>query len=384
MKKLLSLVLSLTIVAAMSLTLVACSGNSDGSSNADTGFNCSVVQDKTAGDGYLGFATVKKYVLTEEQSKAVSKGNYSEMLDIVVPEEYVTKKGKYKINAVAEAAFANQLLFKSVKFGANVQTIGAGCLAGCANLSSITLEFTGSSKDALNEKKTLGYLFGTSEADGCVSTTVYYNGGDSANSATYYVPSALKTVTLTGSEISEYAFSGLNVVNIVLSGEVETIPEGAFSNMPKIAEITLPATVKTISKAAFKNDGALINVNFAGLNNLETVGDEAFYGCAKLAFGKNVVFGSAVKSIGEKAFYECVNLKGADLSATKITKVADLAFYGNSSLEEVSLPAGVEFGIGAFKSCDKLTVENVLVGGAQISGNETGYNAAFDERFYVA
>ena len=75
MKKLLSLVLSLTIVAALSLTLVACSGNSDEPSNADTGFSCSVVQDKTAGDGYLGFATVKKYVLTEEQSKAVSKGN---------------------------------------------------------------------------------------------------------------------------------------------------------------------------------------------------------------------------------------------------------------------------------------------------------------------
>ena len=153
----------------------ACKKNADNSSTTVYGFNYSVTADETAGEGYKGFATVKKYVLTENESKIVSKGNFAgNMIDLVIPAEYTADNGdKYKVNAISDAAFANQVLVKSVTIGANIETVGAGCLAGCANLRSLTVAFVGATKDAVNEKKTLGYLFGTSSASGTSAATVY-------------------------------------------------------------------------------------------------------------------------------------------------------------------------------------------------------------------
>ena len=379
MKKVISVILSLALVAVLSAAVVGCSKEADKSSTTVTGINYSLEKDAAAGEGYLGFATVKKYVLSDEQSKAVSKENYSNMIDLVIPAEYETENGKYKVNAVADGAFANQLLLRSVTFGSNIETIGAGCLAGCANLSSLTIDFAGASKDAVNDKKTVGYLFGTSESSGCVSATVNYNGGDSSNSATYYIPSALKTITLTGDVVSEYAFNGLNVSNVVLAGNVETIPEGSFAEMGKIVSVTLPATVKSIKKAAFKNSAALIGVNFEALTALTEIGEEAFYGCSKLGLNKTLSFAAALCVIGEKAFYNCAALKAIDLSATTVEKISELAFYGDSALESVKLPADTDLGKGSFKSCEKLTYDNFSVGNGKVDDK---YKDAFDEDFF--
>ena len=356
MKRFASLLMTVCLIAVAALSLVACSAEADKSSVTVYGFNYSTSADDAAGEGYKGFATVKKYVLTEEQSKIVSNGNFSgNMIDLVIPAEYVAENGdKYKVNAVADAAFANQLLVRSVTFGANVETIGAGCLAGCTNLQSVTVPFTGAKVGAVNEKKTVGYLFGTSESTGCNAATVHYNGGDSSAEATYYIPAALKTVTVTGDAISEYAFNGLPVENVVLSGAVTAVPEGAFALMTALTSVKLPVTVKTIAKGAFKNSTALLGVNFEELTALESLGAEVFYGCSNYGYKKTMVFPASLKNVGASCFYNCAELAGVDFTATAVTDIPDYAFYGCAKLKTTEFKSGTTFGKYAFEGCDSL------------------------------
>ena len=334
MKKVLSIVLAIALVSLSALFLVACSEDADKSSTTVTGLNYTFTKDKTAGDGYIGFATVKKYVLDETQTKAVAKGNYARnMIDLTIESEVETDDGKYKVNAIADAAFANQLLIKKVTVKEGIETIGAGCFAGCSNLEEVTVPFVGASLDAVNDKKTFGYLFGTSESSGCTSTTVYYNGGDTDNSATYYIPNGLKKITVTGDVVSDYAFNGLNVNTIVLSGAVKEIGEGSFANMGKIASIDLPAQVESIDKAAFKGTSSLLAVNFDELTSLKVIGEDAFRNCSKLGYNK-----------------------------------------------AINLPEGIEIGENAFKGCEKLDYIKFKINGSYVDEDEYGY--AFDKDFF--
>ena len=382
MRKLVStlIVLSLTVLAFSAL--VGCNKKNGSTSSTVYGFNYSVTTSKDAGEGYQGFATVKKYVLTDEQTKALAVGNYyGNTFDLVIPEEYVTKSGeKYKVNAIDDGAFANQLLIKSVKIGPHITEVGEGCLAGCANLNTLEISFAGASADAINNKKTVSYLFGTSEADGTTAVTTYYNGGDSGNSATYYIPTALKTVILTGDTVGEYAFNGLNVQNIVLNGNVTEIGAYAFANTTGVKSVKLPATVTKIGKGAFESS-SVTSVNFAALTALDTIGADAFKNASSFGKTVDVVLPASVTTIGAGAFYSCASLKKVDLSACALTAIPENAFYSCKALEEAKLPAVTSIGKGAFILCEKLEKTALTVDGTEVTD---AYGAGvFDEGFFA-
>ena len=83
MKRIVSLFLSVSLVAVAAFALVACKSSADKSSTTVYGINYSVTNDNTAGDGFLGFATVKKYVLTDEQKKA--QQSQAKMMQYIMP-----------------------------------------------------------------------------------------------------------------------------------------------------------------------------------------------------------------------------------------------------------------------------------------------------------
>lgn len=376
MKKIITLLTAVALLAASALALVSCKSPADKTSTTVYGFNYSVTKDKDAGEGFVGFATVKKYVLTDAQAEIVRNGNfYGNMLDLEVPAVYETEEGKYKVNAIAASAFADQALVKSVKIGDNVTSIGEACLAGCVNLESVTVPFAGASENAVGYKKTVGYLFGITETSGCTLTTVYHNDGDSDNSKSYYIPDSLVTVTLTGDVISEYAFNGLAVKNVVLSGSPEVVPAGAFANMTKISTVVLPESVTVIEKGAFKNS-SVIDVNFADLEDLKAIGAEAFYGCARLA---EFAPADSLEVLGAKAFYNASALKSVSVAETAVTALPEYVFYGCSKLESVFLPAGVALAKGAFVRCPEL--KTVKAGDGYVTPSYDGAKQAFDDNY---
>ena len=370
MKKILGVALSIVLCMALMLAFVGCSNNNSGdSSDAATRVVYSVETDDDGND----YAIVDKYALSEADAKKVSNNDYADIMVDLEINVYTDENGnKYPVKEIAPSAFANQLTIKSIKFGENVETFGSACLAGCANLESLTVPFVGNKKDAVNDGKLLGYLFGTASSAGSTNVTMSYN---ATGSKSYYVPNKLKTVTVTGDTLSAYAFNGLNLTTVNLSGNVETIGDHAFSNMPKLTSYTIPASVKTIGNYAFSNCANLAKIDFSQATALSSVGDHAFEGCVLLGYGKasTVTFPASVQYLGAKAFYNCSELTAVDLSVSAVATLNEYAFYGCDKLASVKLKMNTALSLGTFASCKALKTENIVN-----YDSATGKEIAFD------
>ena len=106
---------------------------------------------------------------------------------------------------------------------------------GCASLASLTLPFVGSRADATSTdtfRYPLGFIFGYDRYTGGQSTPGYYYGSNTSiyTSTTYYLPTALKTVTVTNGYILNYAFENCRSLTTIMIGEgVTRVQHGAFS-----------------------------------------------------------------------------------------------------------------------------------------------------------
>lgn len=270
-------------------------------------------------------------------------------------EEIVLGQGKAEnctYFKIADDAFANQLILRSVTVYDCVKRIGVACFAGCANIEKVTVPYIGNEIGAVNAKKVFANIFGTAEAANCTSTSVNYN---ESGTATYYIPDALKEIVVAYSadetvEIPQYAFYGLSgIETITVSGNVVKVGKSAFANCTSAYKITVPATVTDIGKSAFSGCTALSSFDFASLTALVEIQQEAFKGCTALGYGKNTVvtMPESLTTIGAKAFYGCTTIKEVDLS--NVTTVGDACFYGCSSLHTVSYLADTSFGLYVFE-----------------------------------
>lgn len=142
---------------------------------------------------------------------------------------------------------------------------------------------------------------------------------------------------------------------------LESIGESAFLNCNALKEITLPAGIKSIGKTAFRNCQALTAI--AVPSSVESIGDQVFYGCSGLTSIKveagNTVYDSRnncnaiIVSETNTLQYGCQNT----LIPLDVTAIGADAFYNNTSLKEIIIPASVgTIGTNAFRGCIALTV----------------------------
>ena len=364
MKKFLGLIISSVLCLTLVMSFVGCSNdNNDGdqASETKTGVIYSVKKD----DDGNAYAIVEKYVLSEEKAKLVANDDYAAAMESLRINVYTDDDGnEIPVKEIAASAFANQLIIKSIEFGPNVETFGLACLAGCANLESLTVPFVGKTVDAVNDGKVLGYLFGTASSDGSSSVTMSYN---ATGSKSFYIPDSLKTVKVTGDVLSDYAFYGLNLTTVELTGEVETIGDYAFYGMMSLTSYAIPASVKKIGKYAFSECANLTSIDLSKAEGLETIGEHAFDCCDLLGYGKDyeLVLPASVTTLGAKAFYNCGSLKKVDLSASQVNALGEYTFYACESLEEIKLKENTSLALGVFVGCDKLdrnAVQNIAEG----------------------
>ena len=116
-------------------------------------------------------------------------------------------------------------------------------------------------------------------------------------------------------------------------------------------EITLPNSVKSIPKAAFRGS----QINKVVLNEgLQSIGDMAFFNSTV----QEIVFPTTLEQLEENIFYYCRNLRKADLSRTKLTKLPASTFV-YAGVEEVLLPVTLkEIDAQAFLNTSQLkTIE---------------------------
>ena len=172
--------------------------------------------------------------------------------------------------------------------------------------------------------------------------------------------------------IGSWAFSGLQIKDIMIPDSVTYIDRNAFAQCSALTNLIIPENVVTIGDQAFSNCSALKNVTIGNSvtsigkntfescysleiviigNSVTTIGNGAFYNCTNL---QGVKIPDRVTSIGEFAFYNCTNLAGLEISKN-VTIIEQFTFWGCVDLFNVTLPDGITtLGTAAFNGCSSL------------------------------
>ena len=269
-----------------------------------------------------------------------------------------------------------------------VTSISGGVFFGCSNLESLTIPFVGGNKSSKSASSStlFGYIFGTSSYRGAVATRQCYS-SSSSSYAIYYIPSSLKSVTVTGGNILYGAFYNCDrLTSVIIGNSVTSIGDYAFHYCDSLTSVTIPDSVTSIGDYAFYNCISLTSVTIPG--SVTSIGNWAFTDCTSLtsitvseentaykSIGGNLysedgktliqyairktdtsfVIPDGVTSIGFAAFYECKSLTSVTIPDS-VTSIGDLAFRGCTSLTSVTIGNSVtSIGFDAFYGCTGLT-----------------------------
>lgn len=170
-----------------------------------------------------------------------------------------------------------------------------------------------------------------------------------------------------------------NEIELASFNTITNIGDYAFYNYANLENISFPNSVETIGTQVLKgcNNLESVSIPFVGNqkngNGVDNFG-YLFGGTSIYDNGANVP--SSLKEvkitgetpIGDGAFYDCKDITEVDLKESLIKDIGILAFYGCTSLENVSLPNTIEnVGIGAFYGNDNLNY--TIVDGIKYLGN---------------
>lgn len=135
------------------------------------------------------------------------------------------------------------------------------------------------------------------------------------------------------------------VTELVIPEGVTSIGEYAFYHCGSLTSVTIPASMTDIGSMAFGHCNNLTNVEING----GIVGAGAFCYCGALV---NVTIGDGVTSIGDAAFEGCDALTSITIPEG-VTSIGDYAFASCEALTNISIPDSItSIGSGAFNGCN--------------------------------
>ncbi len=270
----------------------------------------------------------------------------------------------------AGSAFAGcSGLIGVIEFPDSLEVLGSDSFSGCSGIT--------------------GIKFGSESKLYDIESRVFY--GCNELSGELVLPDSLKTIK-DGAFEEAYDYRGDDKITSVKFGNsLEEIPSNLFGNRPHLTgTIIIPASVKKIGSYAFYNTG-IDALEICDEDNdksqLESIDNEAFYGCANL--GGKIVFPDSLKSIGTRAFsfdersggsnkisaiefgtnsqletigdyafFTSINIKGDLILPDSVTKIGTYAFAKTGFDGRLELSDSlIEIGDGAFYACSEFTGE---------------------------
>lgn len=260
-------------------------------------------------------------------------------------------KGK-QVKSIGNYAFSGCTGLTSVTIPDSVTYIGYAVFSGCSSLERITIPFVGSDVVSATEGTyyPIGHIFGSSSYDGGVATKQYQGNIESSqglSSTTYYIPSSLKSVTVTGGNILNRVFYNCTgFTHITIPDSATSIGGAAFYNCTGLTSVTIGSGVTSIGYEAFRYCTNLTSIYYTG--------DIAGW-CRILGHTQLMAYISSSKTLyigGNK-------VEGEFTIPDSATSIDARAFYGCTGITSITIPSGVtNIDINAFAGCTELTIVN--------------------------
>ena len=260
---------------------------------------------------------------------------------IVIPSTYQGKP----VTSIDASAFKDCSDLISVSISPNIVSIGSYAFDGCdalqgvyiTNMSSwCKINFKGSSSNPLEYARKL-YLNNKLVADLVIPAEI-----TTFDRYAFYNCIDLESITVESSN-TVYKSEG----NCLIEKQTDRLVLGC-----KNSEI--PDYVKTIGSSAFEGCKGLTSIEIP--SEVDFIGFYAFANCVDLT---SIVIPSGVEVICDGTFKNCSSLESVEIPVG-VTEIGMSAFSGCRKLNNVEIPYGItDIGQGAFASCVNLT--NIVI-----------------------
>lgn len=139
------------------------------------------------------------------------------------------------------------------------------------------------------------------------------------------------------------------VTDLVIPNSVTTINDYVFWAVGCLKSVTIPDSVTSIGEYSFYACKGLNTITIS--DRVTLIGDSAFGGCSNL---QSVTIGNSVTAIGASVFSNCSSLQSI-IIPDSVTSIEDYTFQGCSSLQSITIPESVtSIGQEAFYGCKGL------------------------------
>lgn len=349
-----------TLASVLAIMSVAASvpGTAIGNVIADTAITASaeaVSGDYTYEELSDGTVSITKYngtesiveIPTEIDGKTVTKiGDKAFMGNKYATE--INYDGN-ELTSIGEFAFCNCTALKYVAFNNfyydGSVTIGRGAFANCTSLTDIRLPegLEAIEEGTFQRCTSLGFID--------LPSSVKYVG-----SAAFQECTDLREVSLGHNghvaSIGKKAFYKCEkLTDVHYTSQVVDIGDYAFFGCSSLSNLDYYYSLETIGDSAFGSCTGLTELNMVYLENLTSIGNDAFANCKLL---KTVYLPKNLTTLGKRTFANCHSLNDVEIFSEKLTTIP-MGAFASTGITGFTVPEGVTAIDGAaFNSCKSL------------------------------